>query len=132
MLAQPLEVGDQVGRGVGRQVDGGRPRVRRAPAAVPLVQLHHEVGLGVEPPAAPRRAARAGAAVQDHGGLALAVAGQLPVQAVALADVEHALVEHVLVLVLVLGRGLRGAGHARSLATRPLPPSLDNPGTLWE
>ena len=39
MLAQPLEVGDQVGRGVGRQVDGGRPRVRRAAAAVALVEL---------------------------------------------------------------------------------------------
>jgi hypothetical protein len=90
MRAQALEVADQVRRRVGRH---GREGLRAGDAATgaPLVEQDDAVAVGVEVPAVAGRAARAGAAVQDDGRLALRVAADLPVEAVAVPDVQQAL-----------------------------------------
>ena len=61
----------------------------RASAAA-LVEQHDAVALGVEESPVPGRGARARSAVQEHDRLALGVAALLPVDAVAVADDEHA------------------------------------------
>ena len=64
----------------------------RATAAVSLVVQDDAVTVGIEEPAVPRRAAGAGATVEDEGGLALGVTAGLPVEVMAVADVELAAV----------------------------------------
>jgi hypothetical protein len=90
--AQELGVGDQMPRGVGVEVRAGFARVRRAPTAVALVEEHEAVGVGIEERPKPGRGARARAAVEDDRRLAERIAAGLPVQAVAVADLEEALV----------------------------------------
>ena len=92
VLAQPLHVGDQVVGRVGGHVDGGVARVREAAAAATLVEQDDPVSLGVEVAAASGAAARAGAAVHDERRLAGRVAARLPVDEVAVADVEQPVV----------------------------------------
>src|SRR5512132_1041560 len=91
-FAQALDVRYEVRRRVARQVDVGLARVRGASAAVPLVEQDRPVDLRVEQPTLPRRAARPRTAVQDDSRPPVRVAAHLPVQEVALADVEHAVV----------------------------------------
>ena len=73
VLPQALDVGDQVVGRVRGQIDLGVAGVGRAPAAAALVEEDDPVGGGVEvaPPAG--RAARAGAAVEDDGRLAVGI-----------------------------------------------------------
>jgi hypothetical protein len=92
VLAQQLHVGDQVVRGVGGQVGGRVARVRAAAAAVALVEQDDPVALRVERAPLAVAAPRAGAAVHDERGLAFRVAADLPVDEVAVADVEQAVV----------------------------------------
>jgi hypothetical protein len=85
-----LDVGDEVPGRVGAQVRcrGGRVR-RRAPA--PTLVEQDDRGTSPGRRTAHRRAApSAGTTVQDDDGLAVGAAALLPVQAVAVADVEHA------------------------------------------
>jgi hypothetical protein len=88
VLAQPLDVRDQVRGGVVRQVDAGRAGMWRASPAVALVQERDPVDARVEQLAVPRRAARPRPAVQDDRRLALGVATELPVDAIAATDIE--------------------------------------------
>ncbi len=59
-------------------------------AAAPLVEQEHLVARRVERAPMLRDATRAGAAMEEHGGLGARRATQLPVQRVPLADVEQA------------------------------------------
>lgn len=90
--AQPLHVRDEMAGGVVAQVGGGVARVRGAASAVALVEEDDAVALGVEEPPGARAAAGARTAVDDERGLALGIAADLPVDEVAVADVEHAVV----------------------------------------
>ena len=92
VLAQLLHVRDQVRGGVDRQAGVRVAGVRRAAPAAALVEQHDPVALRVEAAAHVRHGALAGAAVQEHGGLAAGVAGGFPVDEVPVADVQHPLV----------------------------------------
>jgi hypothetical protein len=89
---QPLEVGDEMGRSVDRQVGGGVLCRRSAPAGAPLVEEHDAVPAGVEEPRPPGRAARPRTAVEDHGRLPGRVAADLIVEALPVPNLEPALV----------------------------------------
>jgi hypothetical protein len=88
--AEPLEVGDEVPRGVGVERDRGICGVGGAASAAALVEQDDPADRGVEQ-AGPRPVgAPTGPAVQHDGGDALGVPPGLPVGVVAVADVEHA------------------------------------------
>lgn len=90
MLAQLLDVSDQVPGGVGVQA-GAQVRDRGcAPSAAALIELDQPVGLRVKPAAPPRRAAAARAAVLRNSGLATGAAAHFPVNALIITDVEQA------------------------------------------
>jgi len=46
MRSEPLDVLEQMVRGVHRQIDVHLARVRRAATAVPLVEQDHPIGVG--------------------------------------------------------------------------------------
>ena len=92
VAAELLDVAQQVVGGVDRQVGGRVAGVGAAAPAAPLVEQDHPVGVGVEDPPHPRRAARPRAAVEHHRRLALGVAAHLPVDELAVADLQHALI----------------------------------------
>src|SRR5213078_4023783 len=93
MSTKELGVGDQVLRRVGAQAGRRIACVRPAAAAVSLVEEHRQVGVRVEERSPPRRAARAGTAVEGNRRLAVGVAAELPVDEIAVADLEEATVE---------------------------------------
>ena len=64
MLAQPLDIRDEVGGGVAREVGIRGARRRRAAPAIALIEQHDAIGGRIEQPAMPWRASRAGTAVQ--------------------------------------------------------------------
>jgi hypothetical protein len=70
VLAQLFHVAEQVGGGVAAHVGRRVARVRSAAATSTLVEQDDPVALGVERRAGTGRASRAGAAVDDQGGLA--------------------------------------------------------------
>jgi hypothetical protein len=80
---------DEVLRRVRRQSTSGLAGVRRAPPASALIEQHDTVRGRIEQPAAPRRAARPGSAVDHERRLAVGVPARLPRHEVAVADVEH-------------------------------------------
>jgi hypothetical protein len=88
VLAQPLDVRDQVLGRVLTQVDVGLARVRRAPAAVPLVEEHDAIALEVEHLGVPNGAARTRAAMEHDRRLAFRVAPRLPPDEVAMFDIQ--------------------------------------------
>ena len=88
VLAHPLEVGDEMPRGVHPEV-GAVGDVGRAPPTAPLVDEHDPVRGRVEHPPVRGGDAPAGPAVDEHDGLAVGVAAGLPVQGLPVADVEH-------------------------------------------
>ena len=88
LLAQPLDVADQVRGRVDRQVDAVVGRIRRAVAAAALIEEHDAIRTRVEEPPPARRAARSRSPVQHDRGLRRAVAVHLPVDQLAIADVE--------------------------------------------
>jgi hypothetical protein len=90
VLAQPFHVVDEVVGGVGGQADG---RIRGAGptfAAVALVEQDDPEPPRVEGLARAADAPAAGAAVHAQRGLAVGIAAGLPVDPVAVADVEQA------------------------------------------
>ena len=87
--AQLLDVPDQVPGGVGLQAGIQKGHRRRAPPAAALVELDEPVRVRVEQPAPPRAAAAARPAVQRHRRLAGRVAAGLPVDPLAVTDVQH-------------------------------------------
>ena len=89
--------------------------VRRAQAAAPLVELDQAIALRVEPAAPAGAAAAAGSAVERDRGLAVRVARRLPVDRLAVADVEHP------------GR-VRLDRRERARSHRPMMPSADDAG----
>jgi MFS family permease len=70
---------------------GSWPAGAPAPAATALVEQHEPVALRVEYPPLAGPAARARAAVQDDGGLAVRAAAGLRVDLVSVTDLEHPL-----------------------------------------
>nr|WP_244409090.1 hypothetical protein [Stackebrandtia nassauensis] len=107
VLAQGFDVAQQVMGGVGAQVDVGLTGVRGAAAGAALVERDDAVAGRVEEAAPERPGTGTGAAVQHHGGFAVGVSADLPADAVAVADVEHA-------GVVRFGGGM-AVGHARTL-----------------
>ena len=85
MLAEPLDILDQVPGRVGLEAG-----MRRRAAAAALVEQGDVVARGIELAAMIGAAAGAGAAMQHHRRLALRIAALLPVERVAVADVEPA------------------------------------------
>src|SRR5215475_7779486 len=99
-------------------------RVRRAPAAIPLIEQDDPVAARVKRPAPARRAPGARATVDHQRGHALWVAAGLPVDEVAVTGIEHA-------GLIRLDRGIRHAtsrAHSdrrlAALLVRPSPWSL--------
>src|SRR5262249_33928914 len=86
---QELNVAEEVLGRITREVRGRIACVRRAPAAAALVEKDDPVGGGIERPADPGRAAGAGPAVQHDDGFSLRIPADLPVDPIALADVER-------------------------------------------
>lgn len=66
--------------------------MRRATAAAPLIVQDDPVSIGIEEPAVPGGATGSRTTVEDDGGLSLRITAELPVEAVAVADVELATV----------------------------------------
>ena len=89
VLAQLLDITDQVLGGIAVQAGAQVRHLGRAPPAAALVELDEAVGLRVEVPPPSRRQAAAGPAVQRHGRLAVRVAADLPVDALTVTDVQH-------------------------------------------
>ena len=92
MLAQAFDVGEEVVGGVGGQVGVGPARVASAAAAATLFEEHDAVGRGIEESSPVRSTSRARSTVQNYSRLAVGVAALFPVEEVAVADVEPALV----------------------------------------
>ena len=88
MAAQPLDVGDQMRRGVVAQF-----AQRRRAAGAALVEHHDVVMRGVEKAPVVGRAAGAGAAVQEDDRDAMRVARLLPIHRVDGIEPEHAAAE---------------------------------------
>src|SRR5205809_6674574 len=87
---QQFDVRDQVLRRVGRQVDVGLARVRRAATAVALIEENDEVLRRIEERPVPRCTPGAGASVEDERGLADRDAIRLEGDEVAVPDVQDA------------------------------------------
>src|SRR2546426_5497950 len=95
VFAEPLDISNQVVSRVGRKIHRIVARVRNTSAASTLVEQHDPVRGRIEKSAHARRASRARAAVEEQCRLPLGVATNLPIDEVAVADVEHALVERL-------------------------------------
>ena len=89
VLAQPLDVTDQVLGGVGVQAGAQVRDRRRAPPAAPLVELDETVRVRVERPPPPRRKTAPRPAVQRHGRLTVRIAADLPVHELPGPHVQH-------------------------------------------
>jgi hypothetical protein len=85
----------EVGGGVRRQIDDRLGCVGPAAPALPLVELHDEVAIGIEQSPCPRAEGAPRPAVEEHGRLPGRIAGRLPVHEVSVADVEVAAVERL-------------------------------------
>ncbi len=108
---QDLDVRDQMGGGVGAQIDDRGAGVGRAAAAPALVEQHDAVGAGIEIPAPCGRAPGTGTAVEHDGRFAVRVPAHLPVDELPVADIQHA---------VFVGVDLRiELGH--SFLSRPVP-----------
>src|SRR4051812_41705262 len=90
MLAQALDVGDQVPGGV-----VGQFRMRRGFATTALVEQHDAVLLRVEETAATRASAAAGAAMEEDPRLSLGVAAFPEEEGMQRGHLEHAAVERL-------------------------------------
>ena len=84
-LAQLFEIGNEVPRGVRLQA-----AMRRRPAGAALVEEEDLVARGIEQPPVVRPRAAARPAVQEHRGLPLGIAAELPVEFVPVTDIEPA------------------------------------------
>ena len=100
---QGLDVSDEVRGGVGRQVDHGVASEGRAAPALALIEADQEVPVGIEMPAMARHQPAPRPPVHQDSRLAVGIAGSLPVDVVAVTDIEHA-------GIVCLG-GLVGTGH---------------------
>ena len=89
MGAQGLHVGDEVAGGVGRQI-GTVGDVGPGPSAVALVEQHDAVARGIEEASLVRRGPAAGTTVDEDRRFAVGISRGLPVDLLAVADVEVA------------------------------------------
>ena len=87
--AQPLHVGDQMQRGVDRQVDVDVRHERPAAPTAALIEQHASVRGRIEEPTLARAAAAARAAMHEQRRQPVGVADRLPVDLLAGADIEH-------------------------------------------
>ena len=85
VLAQPLEIGDEVRRAVVLKLGG-----RHGTPGAALIEQDHAPESGVEKAAVVRQAAAARPAVQEHDRHTLRIAACLPVELVQTANGEHA------------------------------------------
>jgi monoamine oxidase len=90
MLPQGLDIRDEMIGRVDRHVGRWITCMRRAAAAAALIEQHDLVARRVEPAPHVRRQPLTRAAVQQNSGLAVGVAGQFPVDLVAVAHREQA------------------------------------------
>src|SRR5882672_4355276 len=88
MLAQALDIGDQVPGGVLDQT-----RARAAASAAPLIENHDAVMLRVEELPCALIGARAGTAMQEHGRLARRIAALFVVNLMHVRDTQEAVPE---------------------------------------
>ncbi len=89
-LANRLDVLDEVPGGV-----GGDRGVGAGPAAAALVEQDGAEGTRIEVAAHGRRAAAAGAAVKDEDRNAFRIAALFDIDPMAVANIDHALIEGV-------------------------------------
>jgi hypothetical protein len=75
--------------GVGRQVGAQVARIRPTAPASSLVEQHHPIERRVEEPPPGGACARTGPAVKHQSRLAERVAANLPIDEMALTDIEH-------------------------------------------
>ena len=85
-----LDVADEMVCRVRREVRRPVAGMRQASSTAALVELDDAIARRVEPATSSRRAPAARAAVERHRRRAVRVAGGLPVDRLAIADVEHA------------------------------------------
>jgi hypothetical protein len=88
MLTQLLHVGEEVFRRVHAHVGVRITGVRRAASAAALVEEHDAVPLGIEVAAIPQAASRSRATVNNKCRLTGGTAAHLPIDVVAVTDVE--------------------------------------------
>ncbi len=89
---QPLQVGHEVGGRVDAHVGVVGARAGQGPSGAALVEQDDPIGGGVEVPPEIGAGPAPRSPVQDQGWLAVRISAGLPVDAVAVADVEHAVV----------------------------------------
>src|SRR5690606_27859792 len=63
-------------------------RMRRGPAAAALIEQQDLIAFRIEQPPVSRRAAAAGAAMQEHRRLALRISAELPIHLVTVSGVQ--------------------------------------------
>lgn len=119
VLAQPLDVGDQLSRCVSGQISCGiNPRCT-SPTTT-LVEEDDSIGIWIEEAPSAGRTTRSMTAVEHDGGTASGVAACLPVELPAIANIQHA---------VVIGFNPweegRGSWHRRNDAFQ------DNPLRMW-
>ena len=88
---QPLDVGGQVRGLVSGKVGLGLARVGTTPAAVSLIEEHDTIRRIIEESAMPRRTSGPRAPVDVQGRFTARIATGLPVDVVAVADIQHAM-----------------------------------------
>ena len=99
-VAEQLHIREQVFGGVHAHIGGGITRVRRAPPTAALVEKHDPVPLRIEVATTTAPAPGTRSPVDDQCGLAVGIAARLPVDPIAIAYIEQA-------LVVRLDRGVR-------------------------
>jgi hypothetical protein len=90
-MPQQLHVADQMVGGIRRKIDGGIARMGAAPSAVALVEQDHPVIARVEEPPEVGRTSGTRTAVHHHRRLAGRIAARLPVDEIALPDIQEAI-----------------------------------------
>ena len=92
MLSQLFYIGDQMRGGVTFQVGIESAGMWCAASAVTLIEEYDAVGAGIKKPAVPGNTSRTGAAMQDHNWLAMWIATDLPVDAIAVIHLQETLI----------------------------------------
>jgi hypothetical protein len=92
VLSEVFNVPQQVSGCIDREVRVQIAGVRRASTAATLIEEDNSVGIRIEEAAGSGRTSGTRTTVKDDGRLALLITADLPVNAVPVADVEHAMV----------------------------------------
>ena len=95
MLSKALHVRKQVLGRVHCEIGAQVTCVRRTSATATLIEQDYPVGTRIEVAAHSSRTPRARATVEDNSGLSVWMTADLPVYAVSVADIKHAVLERL-------------------------------------